>query len=529
MSVPQSTIYIVSDVPLDNRYEHTLFFHTPTKQQEYFQAKVIKKFTGYTYLRKNWSIKVEASMSEAHRWTYLFFRNQAHEYKWYYYFINKVSYVNDLTVELDLELDVLQTYQFDWTMKECFVERETVGIDDIGDHTMDEGLETGPLVTMVADDILDFSEMCILVMATLDEDGYATYCNSYDGVFSGLGVFAVDYSDRASLASWLNQLSTDGKIDGVVGMWMYPKNLVRVSNWSQTLNPVLGAGYDDAEVKGLADVKDSLFEGYEPKNNKLYCYPYNFMYVSNNNGGSAVYKYERFAYPDDIVFAFAGAVSPEAGVKMYPYSYSCDSDTAGDSAYEEGISLPSFPSCAWNSDVYKVWLAQNQNQHAFTETQAKIQAGVGALTAVASIPTGNIGGAMAGLGTSYHALTQVQALMAQKADMAIQPNQARGTFSGNVNVANGKQTFTIMHKCITKEYAKSIDEYFTKYGYKVNRVKVPDLCNRSRYTYVKTVGCTIAGPIGNEDRIKIESIFDNGVTWWIDTVNPCDYTADNEV
>lgn len=529
MSVPQSTIYIVDNVPLDNRYEHTLYFSSDSDQREYFRSKVVKTFTGYTYLRKNWSIKVEASIAEAHRWTYLFFQNPSHERKWYYYFINKVSYVNDSTVELDLELDVLQTYRFDWVMQECFVERETTQTDYVGQFTMDEGLDTGPFVSMVAKDVTDLDEMCVLVMTTMPIDGSSNYCNTYDGVFSGLSVYAVDYNLRNSLGIWLEDLNTEGKIDAVVGMWMYPKNMVKTS-WDQLLNPVTGAGYDYLRIDGLPGVKDKLFEGYQPKNNKVYCYPYNFLYVTNNSGGSAVYRYERFPElaTEDIIFEFAGAISPDAGVKMFPHGYSCDGENAGASTFEEGISLPSFPSCAWNSDVYKVWLAQNQNQHALVQEQAKVQAVAGLGATVGSAVMGNVAGALGGLGTAYHAYTTVQNLMAMKADMAIQPDQARGAFSGTVNVANDKHTFTIMYKCATKEFAKSIDGYFTKYGYRVNRTGVPYLKNRPRFTYVKTVGCTITGPIGTEDRIRIESIFDNGVTWWADTENPCDYSIDNK-
>lgn len=527
MSVPQSTIYIVSDIPLDNRYEHTLYFSSDSDQRSYFRSKVVKTFTGYTYLRKNWSIKVEASIAEAHRWTYLFFQNPTHERKWYYYFINKVSYVNDSTVELDLELDVLQTYRFDWELKECLIDRETVEFDGIGDHTLEEGLETGPLICADAEDIHDLNNMCIMVLSTMDYHGENYWCNVYDGVFSGLGVFAVDYSKRVPLAAWLRKMSVDGTIDAVVSMWMYPKNLVSVTSWDNVMNEVTGTSYDDVYLKGLPDIKGHLFEGYEPRNNKLYCYPFNFMYVTNNAGDSATYRYERFntSFP---CFGIAGAVSPESGVKLYPYGYNVGSEYAGDSTYEEGISLPSYPTCAWFSDTYKVWLAQTQNTRNSQATQAYLGLASAAVGGIASAITLDGEGYAKSLISMADVCAQYQQQMAQKKDMAVQPNQARGLFSGTVNVANGKHTFTVINKCISREYAESIDSYFDHYGYKVNRIGIPKICVRPRYTYVKTVGCTLSGPIGSEDRIKIQSIFDKGVTWWADTDNPCDYTAANK-
>lgn len=523
MSAPMSQIYIVSDVPLDNRYEHSLYFENRTEQEQYFTRKIVKYFFGYTYLRKNWSIKVEASMSEAHRWTYLFFENTQHENKNYFYFINKVNYVNENTVELDLELDVIQTYLFDWDMKECFVEREHTASDDIGEHTVEEGLETGPLMSVDSEDVRAFQDMCIMYLTTMDTTSTSAVSNVYDGVFSGLRAYAIQMEDHVMFGQYLDSLAENGKIDAIVAMWMYPKNVVRVATWTDDgFNRVLGAGYDDFTVKGLSDVKSKLFEGYTPKNNKLYSYPFNFLYVSNNSGGSAVYRYERFTDPDEIEFGCAGAIAPDASVKIYPYGYN-----GASGSYEEGLELGSFPSCAWDSDVYKVWLAQNQNSQNLAYTQAKIQAGAGALTAIGSAFMGNLTGAVGGAAMGYNALMSTQQMLAQRADMDVQPSQARGNHSTNVNVANGKQTFTMIYKCVSREFAKIIDDYFTKYGYQVNRVKYPNIHNRDRYTYVKTVGCTVAGAIGNEDRLKIESVFDKGITFWADTVNPCDYTAEN--
>ena len=35
-------------------------------------------------------------------------------------------------------------------------------------------------------------------------------------------------------------------------------------------------------------------DGYAPRNNKLLSYPYNFLYVTNNQGNSAIYRWEFF-------------------------------------------------------------------------------------------------------------------------------------------------------------------------------------------------------------------------------------------
>ena len=40
--------------------------------------------------------------------------------------------------------------------------------------------------------------------------------------------------------------------------------------------------------------KRHSFTNFQPKNNKCFVYPYNYLFVSNNNGSNNIYKYEDF-------------------------------------------------------------------------------------------------------------------------------------------------------------------------------------------------------------------------------------------
>ena len=67
-------------------------------------------------------------------------------------------------------------------------------------------------------------------------------------------------------------------------------------------------GVDDTE-----NYKPTKLDGYTPKNKKLLTYPYCYMLLTNNSGGSAVYKYELFNNPDDdshCAFYIYAAVTP---------------------------------------------------------------------------------------------------------------------------------------------------------------------------------------------------------------------------
>lgn len=520
MSRPRSIISVCSGVVLNNAYLHTIWFENHNAQLRYFQNKVVKTFTEYTYLRRNYPIKVEATMEEALHWNYLFFLNGANQ-KTYFYFINSVEYINDSCVQLNIEMDVMQTYLFDHVINACFVEREHTADDSIGANLIDEGLELGELVNHYSFNV-DMQDLCVLVLTSLklppwttaERDFYFRPDEStYDKVYSGLGIQASD--NYLMLHSALQNMDEYGKSDAVVNMWMYPKRLLRLADgqsWDECDEnaAIVPAGTNSFEVSCHRPVS---LDGYTPRNKKLLTYPYNLLYVTNNEGASAIYKYEHFLNiggTDHLCyFRVTGTMSAEAAVKMYPVQYKGIVVN-----YDEGIMGPSYPSCAWNQDVYKLWLAQNQHQHKAAAVAAGGQILAGTVAAVGSIATGNVLGAAGGVGMAANGALSIQQQLAQKKDMSVQPPQAKGNYSASINIANEHQTFTLQLKTIDAYRAKIIDGYFDMYGYKTNAVKVPNRNVRENYCYCKTINAHVTGNIGTEDLLKLQTIYDGGVTFW---------------
>lgn len=522
MSTPQSTIYVCSGVRLDSRYTHTIFFDSRVEQRAYFMGKVVKQFSTYSYIRKSWNLKLQATMEQARTWNYLFFHNGENA-KWYYYFINNIEYVNDNTVELFLEMDVMQTYlpttgseALDYRLLPCFVERQHVDSDEIGEHTVDENLELGELINnghyVMGDS--ELTNLCVMIQSTVNPQTGSKHVGSrIHGVFSGIGVYAVsmEYWDDFAV------LLADFDKDAIVTMWMYPKSLVTLvsgENWDDSQNIIHPVGGVNSVY--LTTQKNMEMDGYEDSyggelhNKKLYTYPYNFLYVSNNNGVSAAYRYERFN-TELCEFKVSGAISPDASVRLDPEYYDGVSIN-----FEQGMSLDGFPTCAWNADAYKIWLAQNQNQNKLAFATAGLTIAGGAVAAVAGLATGNMVAGSAGASLGLAGANQIASMLAQQKDLQLQPPQAKGGHSTNVNVALQKHCFIAYFKSINKEHVKILDDYFDMYGYRLNQVKVPRLNARVHFTYVKTIGCCIRGGLCNEDITKIESIFDKGITFWKD-------------
>lgn len=543
MSTPQTIINIVAGVAIDSRYRHSIYFPNRTAQLNYFGGKTVKTFPAYSYCRKNWTLKVEASMEEARNWCYLYFRNSADGDYWFY-FINDIEYRGDKTVELSLELDVIQTYMFVWDLQPCHIERQHAEVDYYGCNQVEENLDTGELTSTISNpvqDIDELEELCIIMLATFDpvttgdsETMNKVLASKHNDIFSGLGVFTVDSKDWSALGMKLKGYSDSGIIDGIITMFMYPKKLVNLgeyvdgkqASWSDSnvCKPVRSTtAY--AKTWTISPTVFSHIRSYRCKNKKTLQYPYNFLYVSNNQGGGGIFRYERMKnYVNSKGLEFTinmyGSYSPDATVKMVIEGYN-------DMGHETAVSLGGFPTCAWNADTYKIWLAQNQSSMNLSNALAGLTIAGGVVTTVASVATGNAIGAVGGVGAMAGGIKSIAGNLSTMKDREVQPPQARGAYSASTNIASGKQTFTFMQRCVTSEHAKIIDDFFTMFGYAMNHTAVPNIHARPAFTYVKTNGCTVAGFVGNADRLKIESVFDNGITFWVNGDKIGDYEQDN--
>jgi hypothetical protein len=115
---------------------------------------------------------------------------------------------------------------------------------------------------------------------------------------------------------------------------------------------------------------------------------------------------------------------------------------------------------------------------------------------------------------------------------SLQPNSARGSVNGgDINVCSEKNGFFFYHCSIKKEYAEIIDKIFTKYGYKVNSLKVPNITGRTYWNYVEiNKGDVIGfGEIPSVALEQINEIFYKGVTIWHNHANIGNYNLSNTI
>lgn len=552
MSIPNSTIYICS-VAFNSSFEHTPFFESKSAQQSTFAECVQRTYSAYTFLRETTSIKVQAHKNDTETWNYLYFTNDSGA-NYYYYFIDRIEYINDQTVELFLTLDVMQTYHFRYNLLPSFVERKHTMTDVPGDNLVEEDLDLGEYINYGDYTTSTMDTLCILVLSTIDLHWYSsqlksgTYPNEtvkehpslgskIDRVFSGATIYACDIAHWGALQSVCNNLDKIGMSDCIISMYMFPKNFVSLASshsWNTSDSPVL------PEVYGFKTDTYSVFRptdlnGYVPTNKKLLTYPYSYLYVHNNMGTGAIFKYELSSISQSgekiIDFNITGSILPDGGVKIFPRLYRNSSE-----CYEEGITITGFPTCAWNQDAYKLWLAQNQSSHDLAMATGVLSIVAGAVAVGSSVATGGLT-AIGGGGAMLSGASQIANLLASKKDASVQPMQSKGSVSGSVNVFSGNQHFTLQRKVIQDYKARMIDDYFSLYGYAIKRVMKPQgtangvdydiRCARKCYTYIKTQGCKIRGSVPSDHAKQIQQIYDKGITFWRNGQSIGEFWLDN--
>ena len=65
------------------------------------------------------------------------------------------------------------------------------------------------------------------------------------------------------------------------------------------------------------------------------------------------------------------------------------------------------------------------------------------------------------------------------------------------------------------------------FGYTVNKVKTPSRRNRPHYTYLKTKGCHVDGGAPADAIQRIETIYDNGIRFWVNASEVGDFSVNN--
>ena len=512
-------VYLMN-VPLENDYKHTLYFGSKSAQNSYFQSKVTEEGTfkelSYQRTEEGMFIRIENQYDQLLKYNYVMYQNSGYTNKWFYGFITKMKYVNDKRTDVYIETDVLQTWMFDISIKTSFIEREHVSDDTIGLHTVPESLETGDYIINAHHSDSNLNPSNKIVMGSTEvPSGEGEWTGGvYNGLYSGVRYYAYD---KNGITTCLQYLADEGKIDAVSSLFLAPSFLIPEVGGGPVTETETYAQYNYEVPKNYG------LEGYIPKNNKLKTYPYCYLLASNGNGANAIYHYEYFEPDLQCDFIVMGALTPGCSIRMIPAIYK------GVQLPEtEGLNLGKYPQCNWATDQYTNWLTQNGVNVATSILNAGASMVGGAIMgSMSGGPFGTVAGGIAG---GLSGASQIANVLNEVRNADRVPPQTQGNINcGDVITASKNNTFHYYNMSIKKEYAAIIDEYFNMFGYKINRVKVPNTNHRENWWFTKTISVNITGAIPNDDMNKIKMCYDQGITFWKNPANIKNYNVSNGI
>lgn len=168
---PITELYVCHSIPLDNTYRDTFskkFFPSASAQASFFINNSKFTFTNLSPIRLQNQIRLPVNADKLYDCNYIVFKNANFSDKYFYAFITKIDFINVNMTNITIEIDIMQTWLFDYTIQPCFVEREHVIDDTIGANLVEDNLETGTYVFDYAQTISGLTPCYICLGSTVD-------------------------------------------------------------------------------------------------------------------------------------------------------------------------------------------------------------------------------------------------------------------------------------------------------------------------------------------------------------------------
>lgn len=545
---PSTTVRLCQSIPLDNTYTDTILFTSKSAQESYFASKTKKTYNGLTYQRlasnsSTWAIFLEDVADYFYDCNYLCFQNGGFGNKWLYAFISDIFYINENCTAITFEIDVMQTWLFDFEIKKSFIERMHVSDDTISRNVVEEDLnfmqryeyykiEPSGLFGGTSSDLSkDYSSVVLIATSEdCDQDDEVREGGMIQNTYQGLKYIAFPIYQNPSacleaLNKWLKKMNESGKAAAINSISMVPAtglSMVQEDGWKYKAEVIDGVIREQSYEINYTNLDDD----YVPKNNKLFCWPYHFFTITTMDGQSYDFKYEDIIESDPIPgnaemkFSFKFAFGPNPTYFMFPQYY-----MKHENNIDYGVKLTGFPQCNWNFGVWENYYAQQDTNITLSMLGSVLGSANQAASGVMNSSGGSKGSlaasagmsiAQAGLGTLQAGLSTFGGLSVVKS----QPDQSKGANNvGGVNYNIETMDFWIIHKRLHWGYVVKIDDYFTKFGYRVNSTGVPNLHTRKYWNYLKLDQPSVTGNMPVGDMRMIKQILSNGITFWHTTTS----------
>lgn len=539
-----SRIILAKNIKIDKQYTNVLSYEEEDMLNLCLnQEHLVAQDNSYSFIRSNNSIMTGFTYEQCLQANYIAFQNSDYSNKWFFAWIDEVIYKGEKNTEILFTIDSWSTWFEYWTKKMCYINRQHVNDDTIGLHTINENLDVGEVIQEQVTEDLSYSNsnrFYIVVASnwnikdnsTGDEllpSGRGTQnanISVYNNNVFGYRLFLFPITalqDYTNVALFILRTNSDNHINDIQNMFVLPDIAVNRSQLTQHNASVSGTNFSwytlqnniNSNTFNSVINKRNTFSDFQPKNNKCFCYPYNYLFVTNNQGNNNIYKYEDFT-TENCIFENQFSVSIGGSGRLVPKNYK-------NMLYNDDEALPlgKYPTCGWSSDAYTNWLTKNSVNLATS----------GALLAGSIAATVATGGATlpVAVGATMSVASNVANTIGQFNQASLMPNISGGQPTGDVIWSVDANKFSIREMRVKTEYLKIIDDYFTRFGYAIKCLEMPNITGRKYWNYIE-IGSNEEigyGSVPSKHMDIINNICRRGVTIWHSHTNLGDYSLNN--
>ena len=538
----KSEIILCKNIRLDKSYVNVLNY-TENQMLSLCRSNdhLVARDDDYSFIRNTGNIFTNFTYSQCLQANYIAFQNKDYSNKWFFAFVDDVIYKGDSNTEIRYTIDAWATWFDKWSVKKCFIERQHENVDTIGSNLVEENLNVGDVIEeqeTTDDSYSNEYGYWVGIMSGYTPNSSASGGNNYSGimalnnVISGLDLFLFKITSRADLFNiilFIARTNDDGKIADINNMFIIPNAGINEARISQHTFPyTLGTtsmtctyytippNNDDVVFNptkfNTTIAKRTSYSDFTPKNKKCFIYPYNYLFVSNNQGSENIYKYEDFL-GNNCVFENQLAISIGISGRIVPKNYK---GKAMD--YDESLTLGKYPTCGWSGDAFTNWLTANA-----VNIPSQIVGNV--IGSISQFASGNVVGGLTSVAST------IANTIGQFRQASLLPNIKGGQAVGDISFSASSIGFTYRQMRVKTEFLRIIDDYFTRFGYAIKRIDTPHLTGRRNWNYVE-IGSTESigyGDVPSKYMEQINNACRRGVTVWHAHDNIGDFSLDNSI
>lgn len=510
---PTTILYFLANTGVDDYNKP--YFDNDGAMYGWMQGHTAHAKTGCSYQRGDERpyISVNINYYDLLDCDMVMWQNSDTDTKWLYANITGLEWVNPNLTRVYFKIDAFCSFcgSIDWNNSYSLVEREHVENDWNGSVPNWDNIGVAEPLSCDISRVTNFIDRTFecdnyIVVSPYDSSGQPRFNGgAYYGVYDGLQ--RTYFTSASEVNSYLQGVADadEAKLENIVGVYSIPSAFRQGQEGSVQLTAPWAA--------------TSL------NNAKCFCSQFCNITVEGMLGNPQSYAPELLEESTSLTFNYmCRYVGSTGGVIVGPDRYA---NTMWPGNVDLGYVITDVPQGSFIGNAFAQYMNVNGlNMMARALTTALAYAGTAAVvgaTGGAALPAvvgsqalSMASGTMAGQ-NSAAALSGMAGItreykMARKGSAMIGGNSGGST--ANLAAASDGYGFKIRAYMPPEAQIAAIDNFFDRYGYRVDRLKVPNRNNRPYWNFVKTSEGHIAGNMPSFYRIEIENMLNQGVTFW---------------